>query len=125
MMGVAGILGGALLCAIHGATVENTLLKMASKQILSKHLSLLKKKRPILWLLLTVSGHRYSALPLAISVGFTSLCFLYPSWVFGLLLLASLVSLLTSVLTTSYHKKSEQQKIQSSKPSTPRTFLLE
>jgi hypothetical protein len=25
MMGVAGILGGALLCAIHGATVENTL----------------------------------------------------------------------------------------------------
>jgi photosystem II P680 reaction center D2 protein len=23
MMGVAGILGGALLCAIHGATVEN------------------------------------------------------------------------------------------------------
>ena len=24
MMGVAGILGGALLCAIHGATVENT-----------------------------------------------------------------------------------------------------
>ncbi|MGL5074733.1 MAG: photosystem II D2 protein (photosystem q(a) protein), partial [Waterburya sp.] len=25
MMGVAGVLGGALLCAIHGATVENTL----------------------------------------------------------------------------------------------------
>jgi photosystem II P680 reaction center D2 protein len=25
MMGVAGILGGALLCAIHGATVQNTL----------------------------------------------------------------------------------------------------
>ena len=27
MMGVAGILGGALLCAIHGATVENTLFE--------------------------------------------------------------------------------------------------
>lgn len=27
MMGVAGVLGGALLCAIHGATVENTLFK--------------------------------------------------------------------------------------------------
>eukprot|EP00578_Thalassiosira_sp_NH16_P024083 CAMPEP_0181097448 /NCGR_PEP_ID=MMETSP1071-20121207/11574_1 /TAXON_ID=35127 /ORGANISM="Thalassiosira sp., Strain NH16" /LENGTH=147 /DNA_ID=CAMNT_0023179929 /DNA_START=465 /DNA_END=904 /DNA_ORIENTATION=- len=26
-MGVAGILGGALLCAIHGATVENTLFE--------------------------------------------------------------------------------------------------
>ncbi|OMO67163.1 Photosynthetic reaction centre, L/M [Corchorus olitorius] len=25
MMGVAGVLGAALLCAIHGATVENTL----------------------------------------------------------------------------------------------------
>merc|ERR1712194_732045 len=27
MMGVVGILGGALLCAIHGATVENTLFE--------------------------------------------------------------------------------------------------
>merc|ERR1712238_383334 len=27
MMGVAGILGGALLCAIHDATVENTLFE--------------------------------------------------------------------------------------------------
>jgi photosystem II P680 reaction center D2 protein len=27
MMGVAGVLGGALLCAIHGATVENTLFR--------------------------------------------------------------------------------------------------
>ncbi len=27
MMGVAGILGAALLCAIHGATVENTLFE--------------------------------------------------------------------------------------------------
>ncbi|KAK8970054.1 Photosystem II D2 protein [Platanthera guangdongensis] len=26
-MGVAGVLGAALLCAIHGATVENTLFK--------------------------------------------------------------------------------------------------
>ncbi|MGF1588413.1 MAG: photosystem II D2 protein (photosystem q(a) protein) [Pleurocapsa sp.] len=29
MMGVAGVLGGALLCAIHGATVQNTLFKDA------------------------------------------------------------------------------------------------
>jgi photosystem II P680 reaction center D2 protein len=26
-MGVAGVLGAALLCAIHGATVENTLFE--------------------------------------------------------------------------------------------------
>ena len=30
MMGVAGILGGALLCAIHGATVQNTLYEDSS-----------------------------------------------------------------------------------------------
>ena len=30
MMGVAGILGGALLCAIHGATVQNTLYEDTS-----------------------------------------------------------------------------------------------
>ena len=37
MMGVAGILGGALLCAIHGATVENILCsKMETNQILFK-----------------------------------------------------------------------------------------
>ena len=29
-MGVAGILGGALLCAIHGATVQNTLYEDTS-----------------------------------------------------------------------------------------------
>jgi photosystem II P680 reaction center D2 protein len=31
MMGVAGVLGGALLCAIHGATVENTLFEDGDK----------------------------------------------------------------------------------------------
>ena len=30
-MGVAGILGGALLCAIHGATVQNTLYEDTSQ----------------------------------------------------------------------------------------------
>ena len=30
MMGVAGILGGALLCAIHGATVQNTLYEVST-----------------------------------------------------------------------------------------------
>ena len=30
MMGVAGVLGAALLCAIHGATVENTQSRLAT-----------------------------------------------------------------------------------------------
>ena len=32
-MGVAGILGGALLCAIHGATVQNTLYEDTSSYL--------------------------------------------------------------------------------------------
>ena len=54
MMGVAGILGGALLCAIHGATVQNTLYEDTStysegKQNLqhSEHLILHRKKKLI------------------------------------------------------------------------------
>jgi hypothetical protein len=57
---LAGILGGALLCAIHGATVENTLLKMVMLQTHSVRLHHNQKKL-IQWLLLTVSGHRFSA----------------------------------------------------------------
>ena len=34
MMGVADSLGGALLCAIHGAAVENTLFESGSQIIL-------------------------------------------------------------------------------------------
>ena len=47
MMGVA-ILGGALLCAIHGATVENT-LPTASRPTPSRRSSPPGKKRPIPW----------------------------------------------------------------------------
>ena len=75
MMGVAGILGGALLSAIHGVTVENTFMKMENKQIHSKHSILRKKRRLTRWLLRTVSGRRSSALLSLISVGCISLCF--------------------------------------------------
>ena len=55
MMGVAGILGGALLCAIHGATVQNTLCMKTHHNILmvkfkaqhSVHLTQHRKKRLI------------------------------------------------------------------------------
>ena len=44
-------------------------MKMVNKQILSKHLIQLKKKKPIQWLLQTVSGLRSLASRLVISVG--------------------------------------------------------
>ena len=73
-MGVAGILGGALLSAIHGVTVENTLYQDGEQANTFKGaLTALKKKRPIRWLLLTVSGPRYLELLLAIN----AISFLY------------------------------------------------
>jgi photosystem II P680 reaction center D2 protein len=60
MMGVAGILGGALLCAIHGATVENTLFEDGDAANTFRAYTYNQKKL-IQWLLLTVSGHRFSA----------------------------------------------------------------
>ena len=122
MMGVAGILGGALLSAIHGVTVENTCMKMVNKQILSRHLTVLKKKKPIQWLLQTVSGLRSLVLRSVIRGGCTSLCCLFLLWVFGQVPSVLLVLLSTFVLMTLYPRKSEHQKIQSLKPSTPRTF---
>ena len=68
-MGVAGILGGALLSAIHGVTVENTLYEDGEQQTLSRLSIQLKRKKPTQWLLQTVSGLRSSALPLAIRGG--------------------------------------------------------
>jgi len=105
MMGVAGILGGALLSAIHGVTVENTLYEDGEQQIHLRHLIQLRKKRRIQWLRLIVSGRKFLELLLAISVGFISLCFLFPLWVFGFLLLALSDLHLTCVLMILYRKK--------------------
>ena len=58
MMGVAGILGGALLCAIHGATVENTLFEDGDSANTFRAFTQHNQKKLTQWLLLTVSGHR-------------------------------------------------------------------
>ena len=48
-MGVAGILGGALLCAIHGATVENTLFEDGEQANTFKAFEPTQEERPIPW----------------------------------------------------------------------------
>jgi len=49
MMGVAGILGAALLCAIHGQLYKILSSKMVTQQILSEHLLRHKQKKLIQW----------------------------------------------------------------------------
>jgi hypothetical protein len=96
MMGVAGILGGALLSAIHGVTVENTLYEDGDGS---------KKKRPILWSLLIDSGHRSLVLLSRTRDGFTSSCSSFLSWVFGQALLVSSDLHSTFEHMISYHKR--------------------
>jgi hypothetical protein len=59
MMGVAGVLGAALLCAIHGATVENTLFEDGDGANTFRALTQLKRKKLIQWLLQTASGLKF------------------------------------------------------------------
>ena len=83
MMGVAGILGGALLSAIHGVTVENTLYQDGEQANTFKAFDSTQRKKLTQWLLQTVSGLRSLVLRLVIRGGCISLCCLFLLWVCG------------------------------------------
>ena len=82
MMGVAGILGGALLSAIHGVTVENTLYEDGDQANTFKGFQSTQEEETYSMVTI-VSGLRSLVLRLVIRGGCISLCCLFLLWVFG------------------------------------------
>jgi len=72
--GVAGVLGEALLCAIHGATVENTLFEDGDASNTFRAFNRRKRKKHTRWWQRIASGHKYSGLHFQTSAGCTSSC---------------------------------------------------
>ena len=122
MMGVAGILGGALLSAIHGVTVENTLYEDGEQANTFKAFDSTQEEETYSM----VTANRFWSQIFGIAFSnkrwsFTSLCSLFLSWDFGLVLLASSVSHSIFVLMILFLRRLEQQKIQSLKRSIRKT----
>ena len=122
MMGVAGILGGALLSAIHGVTVENTLYQDGDDANTFKAFDSTQEEET--YSMVTANRFWSQIFGIAFSNKRWLHFFMLFVPVMGLWTVPSvlLVLLSTFVLMTLYPKRSEQQKIQSLKPSTPRTF---
>ena len=77
MMGVGGILGGALLSAIHGGTVINTLYQDGGAYSTFRAFSPTQPKETYSMVTLIVFGLRYPVWLFQISVGFIFSCCLY------------------------------------------------
>ena len=121
MMGVAGILGGALLCAIHGATVENTLFEDGEGSNTFKAFEPTQEEETYSM----VTANRFWSQIFGIA-------FSNKRWLHFFMLFVPVMGLWTSSIgiiglastcapMTSCHRKSVLQKIPNSRPSTPRT----
>ena len=122
MMGVAGILGGALLSAIHGVTVENTLYQDGEQANTFKAFDSTQEEETYSM----VTANRFWSQIFGIA-------FSNKRWLHFFMLFVPVMGLWTSSigiiglalnlnLTISFPKNSEHQKTQSSRRSTPRTF---
>ena len=122
MMGVAGILGGALLSAIHGVTVENTLYEDGEGANTFKGFTSDQEEETYSM----VTANRFWSQIFGIA-------FSNKRWLHFFMLFVPVMGLWTSSIgiiglalnlraMISSPKKLEQQKIQSSRRSTPRTF---
>ena len=122
-MGVAGILGGALLSAIHGVTVENTLYQDGEQANTFKAFDSSRRRTYSM-----VTANRYWSQIFGIA-------FSNKRWLHFFMLFVPVMGLWTSsigiiglalnlfVLMTLFPKRSEQQKIQSLKPFTQKYSL--
>jgi photosystem II P680 reaction center D2 protein len=82
MMGVAGVLGAALLCAIHGATVENTLFEDGDGANTFRAFNPTQAEETYSMVTANRSGLKFCVAFLT-NVGFTSSCYSYLLQVYG------------------------------------------
>jgi len=83
MMGVAGILGGALLSAIHGVTVENTLYEDGDQANTFKAFDSTQEEETYSMVTANRFWSQIFGIAFLTSVGFISLCCLFLLWVYG------------------------------------------